>query len=103
MEVEWGLILEDVSSRDQAGPGGCQLGAMLGCVPVRRALVVGVMLQLFQQFTGINAVIYYSDTIIMQAGNFTTSDATWLGAVVGAVNAAVTTASEFSKVTSSQS
>ncbi|HZJ27488.1 MAG TPA: sugar porter family MFS transporter [Acidimicrobiia bacterium] len=58
---------------------------------VRPMLVVGVGLALFQQVTGINAVIYYADEIFARAG-FTTAaeqtDATLLA--VGCVNVLAT-------------
>jgi sugar porter (SP) family MFS transporter len=58
---------------------------------VRPMLMVGIGLAIFQQVTGINAVIYYSDTIFKDAG-FTTvqqqTDATILA--VGLVNVLAT-------------
>ncbi len=51
---------------------------------LRRALIVGVMLSLFDQITGINIVIYYIQKILLQLG-FTESQARqgmlWLGLV----------------------
>ena len=35
---------------------------------MRKALLVGVMLQLFQQLAGINTVIYYSARILQMSG-----------------------------------
>jgi len=54
---------------------------------VRKALLVGCSLQLFQQLIGINTVIYYSARILMMSG--ISSDMTmilWLSALVSAVN-----------------
>lgn len=48
---------------------------------VRGALVVGVGLAVFQQVTGINAVIYYAPQIFQSAGF--TSDSVALGATIG--------------------
>ena len=39
-----------------------------GAGSVRKALLVGVMLQLFQQLAGINTVIYYSARILQMSG-----------------------------------
>ncbi|XP_076453688.1 proton myo-inositol cotransporter-like [Babylonia areolata] len=45
--------------------------------PVRRALVVGMGLLIFQQFCGINTAIYYSGTVLKMAG-FPAKEAVWL-------------------------
>lgn len=54
--------------------------------PVRRALFLGCLLQMFQQIAGINTVMYYSATIIQMAGFYDTAKAIWLSALVAAVN-----------------
>jgi len=54
--------------------------------PVRRALFLGCLLQMFQQIAGINTVMYYSATIIQMAGFYNTSMAIWLAALVAAIN-----------------
>ncbi len=57
---------------------------------VRPALLVGILLALFQQLTGINTVIYYAPTIFQYAG-ITSSSAAILATVgVGAVNVLIT-------------
>lgn len=53
---------------------------------VRRALLLGCLLQIFQQVAGINTVMYYSATIIQMAGFYDTSKAIWLAAMVAGVN-----------------
>lgn len=57
----------------------------------RRPLVIGVLLAVFQQITGINAIIYYSDKIFAAAGFTSTADqtaaSTW---AIGAVNVLAT-------------
>eukprot|EP00048_Salpingoeca_helianthica_P008950 m.128582 g.128582 ORF g.128582 m.128582 type:complete len:542 (+) comp14733_c0_seq4:122-1747(+) len=57
---------------------------------LRRALVVGIGLQAFQQLCGINTVMYYSATILKQAGIASTSSAIWLSAMVASCNFAFT-------------
>ena len=47
--------------------GGGSLWATLSSRPVRRSLWIGLMLQLFQQFSGINAVFYYSTAFFASA------------------------------------
>lgn len=50
---------------------------------IRRALVLGCGLQLLQQLSGINTVMYYSATIFSMAG-FSDNAAIWLAAVTAA-------------------
>ncbi len=58
---------------------------------LRKPLMVGIGLAVFQQFTGINAIIYYSDKIFAAAGFATPADqasaTTW---AVGGVNVLAT-------------
>jgi sugar porter (SP) family MFS transporter len=56
---------------------------------VRPLLVVGVMLAVFQQITGINTVIYYAPTLLQGAG-FGNSGALLANVVNGAVNVGMT-------------
>jgi len=67
--------------------GGNPFKRMLKEPVVAKALVVGCTLQLFQQLSGINTVIYYAATIIMMSG---ISDdvyiVLWINAGITAVN-----------------
>ena len=56
---------------------------------VRPLLVVGIMLAVFQQITGINTVIYYAPTLLQGAG-FGNSGALLANVVNGAVNVGMT-------------
>ena len=69
---------------------------MLTSDGVRRALIVGIMLQMFQQFTGINYILYYSSTIIMNADIAGPEKAIWTAAVIGAINSLFTVIGVFS-------
>ncbi|XP_068235220.1 proton myo-inositol cotransporter-like isoform X2 [Palaemon carinicauda] len=62
------------------------IGQVLRSGPVRRALVVGSLLQFFQQISGINTVMYYSASIITMAGVTDQSTAIWLAAATSSVN-----------------
>jgi SP family galactose:H+ symporter-like MFS transporter len=57
----------------------------------RRPLVIGVLLAVFQQFTGINAIIYYADKVFAAAG-FATPASQSLATLwaIGAVNVVAT-------------
>jgi SP family galactose:H+ symporter-like MFS transporter len=57
---------------------------------LRPALIIGVGLAVFQQFTGINTVIYYAPTIFQLAGLQSKASAILATAGVGAVNVLLT-------------
>jgi len=57
---------------------------------VRPALVIGLGIAIFQQVTGINAVIYYAPTIIQSAGIPSASGAILATAGIGLVNVLMT-------------
>ncbi|RWS10442.1 proton myo-inositol cotransporter-like protein [Dinothrombium tinctorium] len=57
---------------------------------VRKALFVGSCLHIFQQMVGINTVMYYTATIIKNAGFKNKSTAIWLSSIVAFVPVAVT-------------
>ncbi|KAM3748692.1 hypothetical protein ACB098_05G128300 [Castanea mollissima] len=54
---------------------------------VRRGLIAGVGLQMFQQFVGINTVMYYSPTIVQLAGIASNQTALLLSLVTSGLNA----------------
>ncbi|GKV27291.1 hypothetical protein SLEP1_g36476 [Rubroshorea leprosula] len=57
---------------------------------IRIAFFAGAGLQAFQQFTGINTVMYYSPTIVQMAGFRSNQLALFLSLIVAALNAAGT-------------
>ncbi|VVB06244.1 unnamed protein product [Arabis nemorensis] len=57
---------------------------------IRLAFMAGAGLQAFQQFTGINTVMYYSPTIVQMAGFHSNQLALLLSLIVAAMNAAGT-------------
>ncbi|KAF0293248.1 Proton myo-inositol cotransporter [Amphibalanus amphitrite] len=71
---------------DGGGCGGTVLARAVRDPIVRRALVTGCCLQLFQQLSGVNTVIYYSASIITMAGVRDPSTAIWLSSVVNALS-----------------
>lgn len=81
-EIE--MAIEENKKAEKEGGKGV-LGRMLRTQPVRRALVLGCGMQLFQQLCGINTVIYYSASILKLAG-FPVELAIWLVCVPNAVN-----------------
>jgi MFS transporter, SP family, galactose:H+ symporter len=56
----------------------------------RRTVGLGIMLQVMQQLTGINVVMYYAPRIFGLAGYGTSHDQLWGTVIVGAVNMAAT-------------
>ncbi|XP_043211991.1 proton myo-inositol cotransporter-like [Amphibalanus amphitrite] len=68
--------------RAAAGHGGSVLSQVVREPSTRRALITGCCLQMFQQISGVNTVIYYSASIITLAGVRDPSTAIWLSAIV---------------------
>ncbi|WP_306715531.1 sugar porter family MFS transporter [Burkholderia dolosa] len=56
----------------------------------RRSVALGVVLQVFQQLTGINVVMYYAPRIFQLAGYATHEQQLWATAIVGGVNVLAT-------------
>lgn len=57
---------------------------------IRPALIVGIGLMFFQQFTGINTVIYYAPTIFQMAGFKSATAAISASVIVGVINVLMT-------------
>jgi sugar porter (SP) family MFS transporter len=57
--------------------------------PVRMVLIIGVLLAVFQQITGVNTIIYYAPTLLQGAG-FGSSAAILAEVAVGGVNVLLT-------------
>ena len=53
----------------------------------RRALIVGILIALFSQFTGINTIIYYGSLVFLEhVPHQTASSALWANVIIGAIN-----------------
>lgn len=82
---EMAELKESISSESETKATG--LAAAMGNAAVRRALVAGVGLQVFQQLVGINTVMYYSPTIVQLAGFASNQTALALSLVTSGLNA----------------
>lgn len=71
------------SQEERADPGFL---CVFKCPNVRRALLLGCLLQMFQQLAGINTVMYYSATIIQMSGVSDKSLAVWLACATSSIN-----------------
>jgi SP family galactose:H+ symporter-like MFS transporter len=56
----------------------------------RRAVFLGVGLQVIQQFTGINVIMYYAPRILHEAGFNTTAQQMWGTVLIGTINVLAT-------------
>ena len=74
-------------ARERGSSEKVSLAALLRTATVRRALVAGVGLQVFQQLVGINTVMYYSPTIVQLAGFASNQTALALSLVTSGLNA----------------
>ncbi|XP_055761429.1 proton myo-inositol cotransporter-like isoform X3 [Salvelinus fontinalis] len=68
------------------GLDGPVIWRMLTYPPTRRALLVGCGLQMFQQLSGINTVMYYGATILQMSGVRDDKLAIWLAGVTAFTN-----------------
>lgn len=59
---------------------------MLTTPELRRALIVGCSMQMFQQLCGINTVMYYSTSIVKMGGIRSVTVAEWLTSVTSGFN-----------------
>ncbi|OQU88440.1 probable inositol transporter 2 [Sorghum bicolor] len=73
--------------RERGSSEKVSLAALLRTASVRRGLVAGVGLQVFQQLVGINTVMYYSPTIVQLAGFASNQTALALSLVTSGLNA----------------
>jgi SP family myo-inositol transporter-like MFS transporter 13 len=74
-------------ARERASSEKASLVALVRTPAVRRGLVAGVGLQVFQQLVGINTVMYYSPTIVQLAGFASNQTALALSLVTSGLNA----------------
>ncbi|XP_053740619.1 proton myo-inositol cotransporter-like isoform X1 [Synchiropus splendidus] len=88
VEEEYDAIKASVEEEEKESHGdrGFVIVKMLRYGPTRRALFVGCGLQMFQQLSGINTVMYYSATILQMAGIRDDKQAIWLAAVTSGTN-----------------
>lgn len=89
-EIMRAVELERRSESFSAGGGSnnsiATLCRIMKTPSARRPLLLGCLLQIFQQVAGINTVMYYSATIITMAGFSDTRQAIWMNAGVASVN-----------------
>ncbi|XP_074489815.1 proton myo-inositol cotransporter-like isoform X2 [Sebastes fasciatus] len=85
VDEEYDTITSSIEEEEKKG-GGLVILRILRHGPTRRALIVGCGLQMFQQLSGINTVMYYSATILQMAGVRDVKQAIWLSAATSATN-----------------
>ncbi|KAL5716284.1 Fibroblast growth factor 3 [Ranunculus cassubicifolius] len=73
--------------KEEGSSDGINFVKLLKTKSVRRGLYAGVGLQVFQQFVGINTVMYYSPTIVQLAGFASNDTALKLSLVTSGLNA----------------
>ncbi|XP_009765772.1 probable inositol transporter 2 [Nicotiana sylvestris] len=89
VEVEIQALKESVDKEieENKASEGINLFKLCQTKTVRRGLIAGVGLQIFQQFVGINTVMYYSPSIIQLAGIASNRTALLLSLVTAGLNA----------------
>ncbi|XP_035383669.1 proton myo-inositol cotransporter isoform X2 [Electrophorus electricus] len=91
IDEEYDSIKSSIEEEEKdCGGGRPVLWSMLSHPPARRALIVGCGLQMFQQLSGINTVMYYSATILQMSGVQDDKLAIWLASVTTFTNFAFT-------------
>ncbi|CAH9141490.1 unnamed protein product [Cuscuta epithymum] len=88
VEVEMEALRESVEKeRDDSKERSEMMTILAQSKSVRRGLIAGVGLMVFQQFVGINTVMYYSPTIFQLAGYASNQTALLLSLVTAGLNA----------------
>eukprot|EP00095_Tigriopus_kingsejongensis_P011528 maker-scaffold33_size549341-snap-gene-1.28 protein:Tk11528 transcript:maker-scaffold33_size549341-snap-gene-1.28-mRNA-1 annotation:"hypothetical protein DAPPUDRAFT_304502" len=79
--------LEEIKiAASREGPKRTSISEVMAVPSIRKALILGCLLQFFAQFCGINTVMYYSASIIQMAGFHDESEAIWLASLTAFVN-----------------
>lgn len=78
VSVELASIMASIDEHSHLDSSSLRCCAAVQGAPVRRAMMLGCMLQLIQQLAGINTVMYYLGTVFVMAGFTTPSVAVWL-------------------------
>ncbi|XP_025065491.1 proton myo-inositol cotransporter [Alligator sinensis] len=87
IDEEYDSIKNNIEEEEkEVGAAGPVICRMLNYPPTRRALIVGCGLQMFQQLSGINTVMYYSATILQMSGVQDDRLAIWLAALTAFIN-----------------
>ncbi|KAL4656779.1 proton myo-inositol cotransporter-like [Arapaima gigas] len=87
IDEEYDTIKTSIEEEQEDSEGdGLVIWRMLTYPPTRRALAVGCGLQMFQQLSGINTVMYYSATILQMSGVRDDKLAIWLAAATAFTN-----------------
>ncbi|CAJ2637085.1 unnamed protein product [Trifolium pratense] len=77
----------EMETKDDSTSNKVSIIKLLKTKTVRRGLYAGMGLQIFQQFVGINTVMYYSPTIVQLAGFASNRTALLLSLVTAGINA----------------
>ncbi|KAM9407536.1 proton myo-inositol cotransporter [Salvelinus alpinus] len=87
IDEEYDSIKNSIEEEEKdCGGDGPVIWRMLTYPPTRRALLVGCGLQMFQQLSGINTVMYYGATILQMSGVRDDKVAIWLAGVTAFTN-----------------
>src|SRR3954467_12912175 len=81
--------IQEIREVEQDEEGGTGVRALWRAKWVRPALIVATGLAVFQQFVGINTIIYYAPTTLTNVG-FGKTSAIYANLIIGAVNVAMT-------------
>ena len=85
IEAEISEIKENIRQDGDVGSFVSVVRRIFSHQPTRRALLLGCSLQLFQQISGINTIMYYSATVVQMAGIGSASSAIWITAGINAL------------------